>query len=445
MDKRYLEQCMFKGILQDKSYAVSVLRMFDAPYFDSVETAEIFQAIKEYTDEYSSVPEESIIISKCEQKEKVKKFLDSLNEFDFSVVRSRDWLIDQTNEYLKEKAVEDAIVKSVQLLETKGDRNNIRTIVENALAKDLKVRLGLNYFEDVETRLDYIFNNVENKVPTGYPILDEFINGGLPPSTLSVFVAKSHGFKSNLLANIASRMVLNGKNVALASLEMSEMMYSQRFDGIFGCLDINKMYVSKPLQDELHNKLTDLKKCDGLGNLIIKDFPPAKSTVNDYRLWLRELAIRDIHIDVFLFDYINLVKAELSKTDNSYREGKAVAEDARGLGFEFQIPIVSVSQLNRTGTFLSFDEVDFNSIADSYAIAQTADFISILGFDKDRMVYESEVQYKIVKNRMGGRVGEIGKFFYDSRSLKMYCETELDMWLDDCRNTGGKTNLFEGE
>lgn len=61
----------------------------------------------------------------------------------------------------------------------------------------------------------------------------------------------------------------------------------------------------------------------------------------------------------------------------------------------------------------------------------TADFVSIFGSDDESIVYKSEMGYKIVKNRLGGRVGEINKFYFDTRTLKLYDTVELDVWLDD--------------
>ena len=74
-------------------------------------------------------------------------------------------------------------------------------------------------------------------------------------------------------------------------------------------------------------------------------------------------------------------------------------------------------------------------------VPATADFMMIFGHDVEKAVYESEIQYKIVKNRLGGRVGEISKFYYDARTLKMYDSLELDMWSDDAAITGDERKV----
>ena len=101
------------------------------------------------------------------------------------------------------------MVESLPIIDNKSDLELIRAKVEEALCKDLKVDLGLDYFQDLSSRLSRIFNATDIRIPTYYPTFDEFINGGFPPYTLSVICAKIHGFKSNTMANFAARQVLH--------------------------------------------------------------------------------------------------------------------------------------------------------------------------------------------------------------------------------------------
>lgn len=240
---------------------------------------------------------------------------------------------------------------------------------------------------------------------------------------------------SNTMANFAARQVLRGKRVALLTLEMSEEMFAQRFDSIYSLLDINRMYLGDNKR-ELFRKLKTLKQSEERGELHIKQFPTGNASINDFRIFLRELDMRDEMPDICYIDYINLMKSAFYKYKDLYSSVKSVAEEIRSLSFEFEIPMVSVSQLNREGSFVGFEELDFNYIAESMGLPATCDFMSIIGTDEDNLVYQSELHNKIVKNRLGGRVGEVWKLYYDSRSLKMYDESEEDVWTADAQITG---------
>jgi hypothetical protein len=309
------------------------------------------------------------------------------------------------------------------------------------LTKDIKIDLGLDYFGDLGNRLRRIFTTSDIKIPTYYPQFDEYINGGFPPFTLSVLTARIHGFKSNTMANFAARQVLHGHNVVLMTLEMAQDAFAQRFDSIYTGLDINRIYVSNNYKNRLTRSLAEVKAREGRGSLLIKQFPTGDASVLDFTIYLRELLIRGIMPSIIYVDYINLMKTAYKVERNMYSAVKRIAEELRALSFAFEIPVISVSQLNREGSFVGFEELDFTYIAESLGLPATADFMAIMGTDDDAMVYQNEILYKIVKNRLGGRVGEVDRLYYDSRSLKMYDSTELDLWNQDATTSGDERNI----
>jgi len=382
--------------------------------------------------EYKDIPQKDIIINSFEDnKDDIIESLSDVELIDYDIVRNYDHLLTQTNSYLKEKAIKKAIISSVDKVDDPDKRAEIQKDIENALSKDIKVDLGLNYFGDLGKRLREIFNAVDTRIPTYFAQLDEFINGGFTPFTLSIFAAKIHGFKSNFLANIAARQVKNGYNVALMTLEMAEVAFAQRFDAIYTLLDINKMYNVPDVKQKLITALRELKNDTNRGDLYIKQFPTGEASVLDFKIYLRELLMRGIKIDIIYADYINLMKTAYKVENNMYSTVKRISEELRALSFEFEVPVVSVSQLNREGSFVGFEEINFNYIAESIGLPATADFMCIMGVDEDNMIYQNELSCKIVKNRLGGRVGESLKLYYDARSLKMYDETEMEQWIQD--------------
>jgi 3-deoxy-D-arabino-heptulosonate 7-phosphate (DAHP) synthase class II len=129
------------------------------------------------------------------------------------------------------------------------------------------------------------------------------------------------------------------------------------------------------------------------------------------------------------------MKSAYKVENNMYSSVKRVAEELRALSFEFKCPIVSVSQVNREGFFVNFNELDFSYTAESMGIPATADFMCLLGTDEEQMVYESEILYRITKSRIG-LPNQQNKFFLDKRSLKMYDSSEEDVWIEDATISG---------
>lgn len=441
----FLEKLIVKAMLLDKHYLIGVASVFEPEYFDDPSASTIFKYVSDYIDEFNSIPEEISIINslKEDDREKVRNFLDDVKSIDFSVSDSYDFLFHHTNEYLKWQALKRAMIENVNIIDNKGDREEVREKIEIALSKDMKIDLGLKYFEELGARLKRIFTASVKRIPTYFPTLDEFISGGFPPFTLSVIVAKVHAGKSNCLANMAARQVLHGHNVVLMTLEMSQDAFAQRFDSIYSLMDINRMYISDVNRKLLAKDLKKVKNTESRGELFIKQFPTGEASVRDFKRYIRELLIRDIEPDILMVDYINLMKAATRAGNGMYESVKRVVEELRSMSFEFDVPVLSVSQLNREGGFVGFKELDFGYIAESLGIPATADFIAIMGQDEDDLVYESEIHSKIVKNRLGGRVGEVHKMYLDSRSLRLYDECEMDQWVLDSQKTGDERNVYE--
>ena len=432
----FTEVLLIKAALTDKSYLASLSSAVERAYISEPAAAEIFITLRDYFNKYNDIPTQDILINEIEEEkqEDVRDFLEEVSSIDFDVARQYEYLIDKTDEWLRERAIKQAILKSVDVIDQEKDYNVVRDHIESALTKTIKFNLGLDYFATIQERLKRIRKYSDNRLPTFFPIFDEYLNGGFPPYTLSVIVAAIHGFKSNTLVNWISRQVLAGYNIVLLTLEMSEDAFAQRFDSILTCMDINKVYRGDSNIVGLYRKLKEIMGREGLGRLFIKEFPTGEATVLDYKAYIRELQIRGIKIDAIYVDYINLMKPTVGGGGSDlYVPVKRIAEELRALGFVFNVPVISVSQLNRPGTLTDFRDLSFSYIAESMGVPATADFISIYGLNPDELVYLNEVHYKIEKNRLGGRVGETDKFYYDARSLKMYDASEEDLWIEEAK------------
>lgn len=430
----FLEKLIIKGMMIDPQYTVTVSSSFKKDYFEEDAPGEIFNNIWNYYQEYSKLPPREVLVQQSKHPEKIKDFFQEIDSIDFDVAENYDYLFSETNSYLKDQAIKDVIMRGVDLVDKGDDPNQLRSLVEDALSKDLKIDLGTNYWNTLKERLSRVLSADDIRIPTHYPIFDEFISGGFIPYSLSVILAKIHGGKSNALVNFASRQALNGLNPVIMTLEMSEQVVCQRLDSIHSGLDMNRMYIDKKMSEKMVKSLKEIRNKNNLGNLWVKEFPTGNATIEDFRKYLRELSHRGIKPSCVFVDYINLMKPSYKNREGMYMDIKRISEDLRALSLEFQVPFVSVSQLNREGMFTNLKELDFTYVAESIALSATSDVMAILGNYEDEWIYESEVHYKFVKNRLG-MAGGFGKFYVDKRSLKMYDGSELNEWIEDAKKS----------
>ncbi len=439
MEAELLERLIIKGCYESDQYLTLVSTIFKSDYFDDPVIGKIFSDISTHFKSFGKIIPESAISQDSDKKQ----IFDEIKSVDFDVAKNYDYLYQETEAYLKEKAVKTAILESVDVINSKKNFGSIRLLLEDAMCKSLKVDLGLEYFKNIGDRLRRAFSNDVKRIPSYFPQLDEYINGGFPPYTLNIIISRIHGHKSSFLANVSARQVIEGHNVVILSLEMSEIMYAQRYDGIYSGLNINRMYLDKNLKIQLMKALSK-KAISNKGNLFIKELPTGKASVNDFRIYLRELQMRHIEPSIVLCDYMNLMKPSYRAKMDMYSDVKEIAEELRALGLEFNCPILSVSQLNRIGSDdLPLSALDIVHISESMGTGATADFMAIFGDEADMRTYENEIHYKILKNRLGGRVGEINKFYYDANSLTIYDVSELDSWRSASLVSGDQRKIHD--
>ena len=208
MDSRFLEKVILKGCMVDKGFLATITSTFRTEYFDDPVISEIFTFLKSHLEQYDKIPpRDAIRGSLSHHDDEIREIFSEMDAIDFDIAKNWDYLLKESNEYLKDKAVKRAILDSVDVINSGKieERGKIRELVEAALAKDLRIDIGLDYFEMLGERLKRIFTTSSNRIRTYFPQFDEYLNGGFPPFTFSVIVARVHGFKSNTLANIAAR------------------------------------------------------------------------------------------------------------------------------------------------------------------------------------------------------------------------------------------------
>jgi hypothetical protein len=241
------------------------------------------------------------------------------------------------------------------------------------------------------------YRKKEEKIPFDLEYFNKITGGGLPRKTLNIALAGTGVGKSLFMCHMAASCLTENQNVLYITLEMAEERIAER-------IDANLMNV--PL-DSLKNmaKTTYTKKIEKLkdkikGRLIVKEYPTATASTNNFRALINELKIKKGFVpDILFMDYLNLCTSTRYKNNisaGSYFVVKAIAEELRGLAVECNIPIVSATQLNRTG-FMSSD-VGLEDTSESFGLPATADFMFAL-ISTEELEEHNQIKVKQLKNR----------------------------------------------
>ena len=427
-----IERTTLTQLLNNEDYARKVLPFIKENYFDVREERIIFEEISKFTDKYKKIPTQvSLEIEVGERKDltdvehdKIVQIIKSLNpaEVDF------DWLVDTTEKFCKDKAIYNAIIEGISIIDGKDKKRSpdaIPDILTDALGVSFDDSVGHDYLLDSDDRYSY-YHKVEKRIPFDLEYFNRITKGGLPPKTLNVALAGTGVGKSLFMCHMAANCLSQGKNVLYITLEMAEERIAER-------IDANLMNIS---MEDLHSlpkkmfedKIAQIQKNTG-GKLIVKEYPTASAHSGHFRGLLKELAIKkSFKPDILFIDYLNICSSSRFRGNanvGSYFYIKAIAEELRGLAVETNVPIMSATQTTRSG-FTSTD-IGLEDTSESFGLPATADLMFAL-ISTEELDKLNQISIKQLKNRYNDP--NVNKRFVigiDRSKMKLYDISSQDL------------------
>jgi replicative DNA helicase len=401
-----LETTILKNLIFNEDYARKILPFIKSEYFTDNTEKILFQEVEEYINHYKNLPTyESLVINFTESKtlteQQVQDSIGMLREINSEKEDRSDiaWLIDNTEKFCQDKAIYNAIMKSVKILDNKSDRDSkgsIPQLLSDALGVSFDSSVGHDYVEDSDNRFDF-YHRHETKIPFDLDIFNKITKGGLPQKTLNIALAGTGVGKSLFMCHVAGSCLSQGQNVLYITMEMAEERIAERIDANLLNIDISDLHaISKQDYDRKFSAM----RVKTQGKLIIKEYPTAAASALHFRALLNELQLKkSFKPDIIFIDYLNICASARIKPGsnvNSYSYIKAIAEELRGLAVEFSVPIVSATQTTRSG-FTSSDP-GLEDTSESFGLPATADFMFAL-ISTEELEQLGQLMVKQLKNR----------------------------------------------
>ena len=403
-----LQKLFLEIMLSDAQCFVRVQNIFNSINFDrSLRSAADFVA--EYSKKYNNLP------TTAQVKAETGTALDKVDGLDDTMT---DWFLDEFESFTRHETLKRVVLQSADLIE-KGEYDPIEKLVKDAVQISLTRDLGIDYFEDPRARLSALKDN-NGQMTTGWPTLDRKLFGGFNRGELEIFAGGSGAGKSLFMQNMAVNWMLAGKNGVYITLELSENLCSMRIDSMLTGIPSRDIF--KDLDNvEMKVKVAGKKS----GKLRIK-YMPAQSNINDIRSYLKELQIQTgLKCDYICVDYLDLlmpVSAKVSPSDLFVKD-KYVSEELRNLAKEFDMVVVTASQLNRA----SVEEVEFDHSHISGGISKINTADNVFGIFTTRSMRETgRYQLQLMKTRSSSGVGQKVELAFDIDSLRIVDAGEED-------------------
>jgi len=399
-----IENIILHNLIKNETYSRKVTPFIQREYFHDRSLRFVYETIHDFIIKYNNLPTKEalyIILDKNKSitQEEMKRISNIVEEISANKEQcDAEWLMVETENFCKEKAVYNAIMESIQIIDgkTQQSQGSIPDILSKALAISFDVHIGHDYIEDYERRYEF-YHTTEKRIPFDLDFFNQITNGGTPAKTLNIVMAGTGVGKSLFLCHHAANCLKQHQNVLYITCEMAEERIAERIDA--NLLDVTLDNLRELTKVVYEKKMQNLS-AGVRGKLIIKEYPTATANVNHFRFLLDELHLkRKFKPDVIIVDYLNICASARLKSGNninSYTYIKSIAEELRGLAVEYNVPIFSATQTTRSG--FSNSDVGLEDTSESFGLPATADFMFAL-ISTDELAEMNQIMVKQLKNR----------------------------------------------
>lgn len=400
-----IEPLILAHLIRDEEYTRRVLPFLKKDYFTTPSAQTLYDLTHEFVSAYKAPPTIDALKLALEQATvsgsaytdatALLKDVAAISRVDQS---RRQWLIDQTEQFCKQRALYLAVSESITLIDKDFESASaVPGLLKDALSVGFRTHIGHDYFEDILSRYD-LYHQEQTRIPFDLDLFNKITGGGLTPKTLNVIVAGTNVGKSLFLCHVAASTIAQGKKVLYITMEMAEERIAQRIDA--NLLDVTMDMLEQMPKAMYERAFEQLRARQIFGSLIIKEYPTSGGHVGHFRVLLDELALKKQFVpDLLIVDYINIcssVRFKAGGQTNSYTYVKSIAEELRGLAVEYNLPCLTATQFNREG----FDNSDpsLTNTSESFGLPQTAD-LQLALVTSEELERDGLLMVKQLKNR----------------------------------------------
>lgn len=394
---------ILSNLIGDEEYCRKVIPFINPLYFadrvDRILSEEILKFFGKYNKPITHDVLQIEVSNRTDISEhELKVLTDSINNLSSEKVNS-DWLIENTEKFCKDRAVYNAILASIKIIDGKDlvhTQEAIPNILAEALAISFDNSIGHDYLKDGESRFEF-YHRQEEKLSFGLNLMDKITAGGLSRKSLNVVLAGTGAGKTLFMGHLAAATLLQGRNVLYITMEMAEERIAERIDANLLNLSMSELkVVDKKTFDSRLSKIAAKTQ----GKLIIKEYPTAGAHSGHFRALLEELKMkREFKPDLVVIDYLNIcasARVKAGSSVNSYTLIKSIAEELRGLAVEYNVPIMTATQVTRSG--FNSSDVELTDTSESFGLPATADLMFAL-IRTEELDELNQVMIKQLKNR----------------------------------------------
>lgn len=373
----FTESLIFNQLVHNEEFFYRAFPFLEMDYFQGPEKA-VFAAFKTHFDKYEKPANaEMLEVYLSKNKNVNTKLFEGAIEYvkehcSEEKTFPNDWMLDETEGFCQEKALYNALAKSVSVFDEGNqiEKNNIPDLLNDALGISFNTDIGLDYVDDALLRFQRLKRKTD-KLPFLCPKMNEITEGGFERKTVNLILASTGVGKSAYMCHYAAEMASQGYKVLYVSMEMAEEKLGTRIDA--NLMNISMDQVLDMSENEFMHNINKLKT--KLGKIIIKEFPTASVHMGHVEAMLRELKNKKgFEPDIVCMDYLNIcLSRRVSLNQGTYLFVKAITEEFRGLAVKYNFCGLTATQGTRST--IEASDMTMQDTGESKGINDTVDFV----------------------------------------------------------------------
>ncbi len=366
------QEKVVQALLVDRPWAEQMTEVFNVDYLDLRYLTYLADRYFAYAKKYKVFPTLQLLVTIIKEDLKTGTDAHLRDQIVEYLQRMRGNPDSGDLQYVKEKALDfcrkQALKKALEEAVDQMQAEKYEQIVEGikkAVCVGTTPALGHDFFNDFEARFTRLQRNT---VATGLDEIDkkEILNGGLGAGEIGVIIAPTGVGKSHFLTMLGANALRKGIDVLHYTFELSEAAVGVRYDSNLCDIDSNIVIESK------EQIISKYKENNGLGRLIIKEFPTNSASIFTLRSHIERLDLKGFRPGIVVIDYADIMRST-RQYDSLRHELKLIYEELRGFAAEKQFPIWTASQSNKEGS--NSDIVDLSNMSEAYGKAMVADVV----------------------------------------------------------------------
>jgi replicative DNA helicase len=430
-------------LISDRQFVLQSLDLVKPNYFTNKAHQKACSVVFKFFKEHRILPAKTFLIQEIKDQLKGNKSLDYylaevnvLYDYFQPGLDAREYLQNKIIYFAKIQAIKSAFKESLQKIDKAPEHEDTWGEVYDIMRKSMETNenfdLGLDYFNTIVDRYNQMDEDVESKAKfvTGLEGIDKEISvGGYIKGEMISFVGGSGVGKSVMLCCLTATNVLRGKKGVYITLELAAEKVADRMDAILTGFPIQALSSHR---DDIFAKLTDLEgveyEDEGMGSLVIKQFPAKTASVNTIRSYISQLRFHGFDPHFVIVDYVGEMKDMPGM--KTYESREKLVSELRGMATEENIFLATAMQPNRGSRETQKDErgrIEEEHLADSFGQIRPLDgCFSLNQNDVEKLLGLGRCY--VIKQR-DGKSRFMIRLRFDLENLKI-TEISQDKYLD---------------